>query len=113
MKTLIMGLGGIGQRHLRNLRMLRGNDMEIIAYDPRPNPPVLTDQLKVEEGANLEEKYALRIFPDLEQALAEKPAIAFICNPTSQHVPGRDPGCPDGLQSIHRKTAVSQLGAGG
>jgi predicted dehydrogenase len=87
MKTLIIGLGGIGQRHLRNLRMLRGNDMEIIAYDPRPNPPVLTDQLKVEEGARLEEKYGLRIFPDLEQALAEKPEIAFICNPTSMHVP--------------------------
>ena len=46
-----MGLGGIGQRHLRNLRKLGGNDLEIMAYDPRPNPPVLTDQLKVEEGA--------------------------------------------------------------
>ncbi len=63
MKTLIIGLGGIGQRHLRNLRMLQGNGMEIIAYDPRPNPPVLTDNLKIEEGANLQEKYGLRISP--------------------------------------------------
>jgi predicted dehydrogenase len=87
MKILIIGLGGIGQRHLRNLRMLRGNELEILAYDPCPNPPVLTDQLKVEEGANLEEKYNLSIFPDLEQALAEKPQAAFVCNPTSLHVP--------------------------
>ena len=29
MKILIMGLGGIGQRHLRNLRKLGGNDLEI------------------------------------------------------------------------------------
>jgi predicted dehydrogenase len=87
MKTLIVGLGGIGQRHLRNLRMLQGNAMEIIAYDPRSVPPVLTDTLKVEEGANLEEKYGLRIFPDLEQALSEKPDVAFICNPTSLHIP--------------------------
>ena len=87
MKTLIMGLGGIGQRHLRNLRQLHGNDMEIIGYDPRSNLPVLTDQLKVEEGTTLEEKYNLAIFHDLEQALAQKPQIAFICNPTSLHVP--------------------------
>ena len=87
MKTLIMGLGGIGQRHLRNLRFLQGNDVEIIAYDPRSNLPVLTDQLKVEEKTNLEEKYNLAIFHDIEQALAQRPQIAFICSPTSLHVP--------------------------
>jgi predicted dehydrogenase len=87
MKTLIVGLGGIGQRHLRNLRTMRGNDMEIIASDPRSKLPVLTDQLKVEEGARLEEKYNLAIFPDLEQALAQKPQAAFICTPTSLHIP--------------------------
>ena len=87
MKTLIIGLGGIGQRHLRNLQMLMGKGVEIIACDPRPNPPVLTDQLKVEEGASLTEKYGLRIFPDLDQALAQKPDVAFVCNPTSLHVP--------------------------
>jgi predicted dehydrogenase len=87
MKILIMGLGGIGQRHLRNLRMSLGNDVEIIASDPRTNLPVLTDQLKVEEGARLEEKYNLTIFPDIEKALAQKPQAAFICTPTSLHVP--------------------------
>jgi predicted dehydrogenase len=87
MKILIMGLGGIGQRHLRNLRILQGNDVEIIAYDPRPNPPVLTDQLKIEEGAGLGEKYNLAIFLDIEQALAQRPQAAFVCNPTSLHIP--------------------------
>ena len=86
MKILIMGLGGIGQRHLRNLRMLGGNSLEIIAYDPRPNLPVLTDQLKVEEGASLEKKYDLGIFIDVEQALAQRPQAVFVCNPTSLHV---------------------------
>lgn len=87
MKILIMGLGGIGQRHLRNLRMLRGNDIEIIAYNRSPNPPVLTDQLKVEEGASLEGKYNLRVFLELDQALAQKPQAAFVCTPTSLHLP--------------------------
>jgi predicted dehydrogenase len=87
MKALIIGLGGIGQRHLRNLRTMLGTDLELVACDPRPDPPVLTDQLKVEEGAHLAEKYGLRIFPELEQALAEKPDVAFVCNPTSLHIP--------------------------
>ena len=86
MKILITGLGGIGQRHLRNLRTLRGNDLEIIAYDPRPNPPVLTDQLKIEAGTRLEQKYNLAMYTDIEQAMAQKPHAAFICNPTSQHI---------------------------
>ena len=87
MKILILGLGGIGQRHLRNLRTLRGDDIEIIAFNRSPNPPVLTDQLKVEEGASLEERYNLRIFLDLEQALAQKPQAVFVCTPTSLHLP--------------------------
>ena len=87
MKVLLIGLGGIGQRHLRNLRALLGSDVDIIAHDLRSNPPVLTDQLQVEAGSNLEQKYDLRIFPDLDQALVDKPEVAFVCNPTSQHIP--------------------------
>jgi predicted dehydrogenase len=87
MKILVIGLGGIGQRHLRNLRALMETNAEIIAHDLRPNLPVLTDQLKVEEGASLEQKYNIRIFQDLEQALAEKPEAAFVCTPTSLHLP--------------------------
>ncbi len=87
MKILILGLGGIGQRHLRNLRTLRGDDVEIIAVNRNPHPPVLTDQLKVEEGADLEEKYNVRIFPELSQALARKPQAVVVCTPTSLHLP--------------------------
>jgi predicted dehydrogenase len=87
MKILIMGLGGIGQRHLRNLRLLRGHDIEIIAYDPRTELPVLTDQLKVEEGTRLEEKYNLVIYSEADKAFAQNPQAVFICNPTSLHVP--------------------------
>ena len=87
MKVLIIGLGGIGQRHLRNLRALLGKEAEIIGQDPRPNPPVLTDQLQIEPGSSLLEKYNLPIYPDLEQALAQKPEIVFVCNPSSLHVP--------------------------
>ncbi len=49
MKILIAGLGGIGQRHLRNLRAMLGAGLEICAVDPRSDIPVLTDRLEVEE----------------------------------------------------------------
>lgn len=87
MKILIAGLGGIGQRHLRNLRTLLGPGVEIRAVDVRNNIPVLTDQLTVEAGATLEEKFDLRIYPGLKPALDWKPEAVFVCNPTSLHVP--------------------------
>lgn len=86
MKVLVAGLGGIGQRHIRNLRSTLGADVEIIGYDLRRDIPVLTDQLQLESGSNLEQKYNLQIFLDLDLALAQKPDMVFVCNPTSLHV---------------------------
>lgn len=87
MKILMVGLGGIGQRHVRNLRTLMGSEIEFLAFRFRNNSPVLTDQLKIEEGSSLEEKYAIRVYADLDQALGQKPDAVFICNPSSLHVP--------------------------
>jgi len=86
MKILIAGLGGIGQRHLRNIRTLQGTVIETSGVDLRRNIPVLTDQLKVKAGTTLEETYKLHIYPDLETALAWKPDAVFVCNPTSLHI---------------------------
>ena len=87
MKFLMIGLGGIGQRHLRNLRALAGPSAEVLAYRVRRQTHVLTDQLQIENQAGLEEKYAVRLHTDLDAALAEQPAAALICNPSSLHVP--------------------------
>ncbi len=87
MKFLMIGLGGIGQRHLRNLRALAGPAADVLAYRVRRQTHVLTDQLQIENQAGLEEKYAVRLFTDLDAALAEHPHAALICNPSSLHVP--------------------------
>lgn len=87
MKVLVAGLGGIGQRHIRNLRASLGADVEIIGFDLRSDVPVLTDQLQVEAGSSLEQKYNLHIFQDLELALARNPQVVFVCTPTSLHLP--------------------------
>ncbi len=85
MKVLMIGLGGIGQRHLRNLRALLGTELEVIAHRVRRQQFVLTEQLQVESDAGLDAKYGVRVFSELAAALAERPAAAFICNPSSLH----------------------------
>jgi predicted dehydrogenase len=87
MKVLVVGLGGIGQRHTRNLRALLGNDVEIMAYRVRRQLHVVTPSMGADAGRNVEDEYTIRTFLDLEEALAQKPNVAFICNPSSLHVP--------------------------
>lgn len=86
-KVLLAGLGSIGQRHLRNLRAVLGADVDILAYRVQGRSPVLNADMTVDDGAVLEAKYGLRTFSDLKVALAQKPDVAFITNPNSQHVP--------------------------
>src|SRR5579862_6426793 len=86
-KALFCGLGSIGQRHLRNLRALLGDSVEILAFRDRGGGPVLNADMTVREGANLEETYALRSFLGLAEALAERPDAVFVTNPNRLHLP--------------------------
>ena len=87
MRILVAGLGGIGQRHVRNLRSLLGPEAELAAYRVRGLARTLTDQLEVEPGVEVAAKYGLQVFTDLGEALASRPDAVFVCNPTSLHVP--------------------------
>jgi predicted dehydrogenase len=87
LKALIIGLGGVGQRHVRNLRALLGSDIEIIAHRVRRLSHVITPSLGVERARNVETEYDISVFETLESALEQKPQIAFVCNPTGLHVP--------------------------
>lgn len=86
MKILMIGLGSIGQRHLRNLRALYGKRIEILAYRSRGLKRTFSDSLQICEGVDVEKEYQVRSFYDLQEALNEKPDIAFVTNITSQHV---------------------------
>ena len=87
LKVLMIGLGGIGQRHVRNLKYLRGDSLEILAYRSRGANLTLTDDLTIEPGVDLENKYAIKSFRNFEEALDQKPQVAFITNPSSLHIP--------------------------
>lgn len=87
MKILMVGLGGIGQRHVRNLRALMGTKIDIMAYRFRNYAHVLTEQLEIEEGSTVTEKYSINVYTDFDQALKQKPDAVFVCNPSSLHIP--------------------------
>jgi predicted dehydrogenase len=87
MKVLMVGLGSIGQRHVRNLRRLLGDRVEILAYRTRRLSHVLSDQLTIQPGIDLESHYDIRGFGDLYEALAQQPEAVFVTNPNSLHMP--------------------------
>lgn len=87
MRVLFCGLGGIGQRHLRNLRTLLGDGLEVHAYRVRRNREKLLDNLSIAPDADLEVDYAITVHTELDQALAAKPDAVYVCNPSSLHTP--------------------------
>ena len=80
-RVLIAGLGSIGRRHLRNLRRLGVAD--ILLYRSRPEP--------------LDEAPELPVFDDLSRALAARPTVVVVTNPTARHLrvaaPAAEAGC--------------------
>ena len=87
MDFLFIGLGGVGQRHLRNLKSILGDEARISAYRIRGEDHVLDDKLNIVEGKRLEDEYGIQVYRDLDHALAARPDVAFVTNPTSQHIP--------------------------
>lgn len=85
MRVLFCGLGGIGQRHLRNLRALLGDQLEVHAYRVRRQKHKLQDNLTIAPNADLEQDYQVTVHTDLDAALAVKPEAVFVCNPSSLH----------------------------
>ncbi len=86
MKALFVGLGSIGQRHLRNIVRVKKDDIEILAVRTKRSVPVLNEDMKVVPGASLTDTYAITEFDDLDLALAQNPDVVFVTNPSSLHL---------------------------
>jgi predicted dehydrogenase len=85
-RCLFVGLGGIGQRHLRNLRALRGGSVAVDAFRVRREGTVVDDTLQVVPGEDVESKYGVTVHDDLDAALALRPDVVLVTNPSSLHV---------------------------
>lgn len=85
MKALVVGLGAIGQRHVRNLRRLLGDEVDFTAHRVRGEAVVFTDSLDIASPEGLEEHYRIRTVPSLEAGLADHPDVVLVCNPSHLH----------------------------
>ena len=85
-KVLIIGLGSAGQRHIRNLKRLLGDNVTFIAYRVRKLQRLFDDNLNIIEGKSVEKVYNIAVYDDLDIALKEKPDIAFITNLNNMHI---------------------------
>lgn len=86
LRCLFVGLGSIGQRHLRNLRALYGDAVAVDAFRVRRERSVLNDAMQVVPGEDLEAKYGVSVYSELPAALAQRPDVVFVTNPSSLHV---------------------------
>lgn len=85
MRILVVGLGGIGQRHVRNLRQLCGDSVEILAARTRGLSHVINEKLEITDG-DVESRYGIKAFDNLAKALDKQPDAVLVCNPTSKHI---------------------------
>jgi len=87
LKILIVGLGSIGQRHVRSLRHLLGDEVELLAFRQKGNTLEITDSLDVRPDQDLEAIYRIKSYTDLDAALAEQPIATLVCTPNHLHMP--------------------------
>jgi len=72
MRALVVGLGSIGRRHLGNIRSVEPDaEIAVLRHSRSDAPPP--------EGAD-------SVLYSIEDAIAFRPDVAFVCGPTSKHV---------------------------
>ena len=95
MKALVIGLGGIGQRHVRNLRTVLGDGVEILAWRVRRLSHVVTPALQSDATCSVEHEYRIRTFNTLASALMERPNSCEACGLRDDTSPCNiDSSCP-------------------
>jgi len=86
MKILIIGLGSIGQRHLRNIKKLNIK-CQIYAIRKKSTTPLLSNNNKPLKG-DIKKKYSIIFLKNLDELIKKKIKLdcAFVCTPSSFHV---------------------------
>lgn len=93
MKFLIVGLGSIGRRHLRNLLALGERDIVLL-------------RRRAEADAELA---AFPTETNLDAALAHRPDAVIVANPTALHVAAALPAARQGCHLLIEKPVASRL----
>ena len=83
MNFLFVGLGSIGQRHLRILKKIN-TKFKFSVYSKRKQINELNSKNKF-ISKNLLKKYNIKVFRNFNLACSSKPDAVFICNDSSKH----------------------------
>ena len=106
MKALFIGLGSIGQRHLRNLLQLMP-EVDLSAVRRKHSKDIVfDDNNKILKNTTLVKKYNLSEFSSLTQALKTKFDLIFITNPSSFHFKAAKQAITSGAFIFIEKPAV-------
>ena len=86
MNILIIGLGSIGQRHLRNLKLIEPKSI-FYAIRKKENVPLLNHRNRPIKG-DIKKKYSIQYFKTISNIYESKIKIdcAFVCTPSSKHI---------------------------
>ena len=84
MNILIIGLGSIGQRHLRNILKLYP-DTKIYAYSRKFKTPLLNNVNQASHRP-LKNRYKINYINNLRNLVRLNLSAAFICSPSSLHI---------------------------
>ena len=86
-RILFIGLGGAGQRHLRLFKEnLVGKNVDFIAYRSTNKTPLLNPDFSINKEESIESLYGIKIYDNIDKALALKPDLAVISTPSSMHL---------------------------
>lgn len=84
-KALFLGLGGVGQRHLRNLRTLVPS-AAIAAVRTLGRRFEIRPDLSADQTIDIVDKYGIALFPDIDMAVRDfNPDFAIVASPSSAH----------------------------
>ena len=86
-RILFIGLGGIGQRHLRNVKKLVGSDVKCYALRRKESSQFeINNSLELDTSVDIEDAYSISTLYDIDSAMAVMPDVTFICTPSSMHI---------------------------
>jgi predicted dehydrogenase len=83
-KALFIGLGGAGQRHLRNFKQLYP-DSDVAAIRKKKRTFEIGIDLKSNDTVDIVDKYRITEYEDIKSACSFEPDFAIVANPTSLH----------------------------
>jgi predicted dehydrogenase len=106
-RVLFLGLGGVGQRHLRNLRSI-DPDAEVAAVRHVNRRFEIGPDLSADPQVDIVAKYGVALFPSTNDAVDRfRPDCAVIASPTSAHAEQLLPLLRAGIPTLLEKPATS------